>query len=375
MRRRTTRHLVVSHDATRTGAPRVAVEIQRSLRGDGTEVVGILRAGGPLAGELAAAADRSMREPLPRVRALLRRVRRLHPWLNRWDRLIAGLVLRRFRPDVVVLNTVQSACYLRAALRLDIPAVLYVHEMGSWAWEVLGRHPIDRWDRVRLVTPSAACRDALADVLGVPAGAVEVIHPPVDVDAIRARAAEVPRSGRGLVVAACGTGEEGKGVDLWLQVAQQVRQQRPDLDVRFRWIGRQKGALARRLAHDLGVEDIVDLVGEVPDAVPVMAGCDVFALPSRRDSFPLAVLEAMSLGLPVVAFDVGGVAEQVGDTGIVVTAEDTALMAKAVITLLDDATTRHDLGGLAQARARSHWDAEVAFRPALRRLVSDLAPG
>jgi glycosyltransferase involved in cell wall biosynthesis len=382
MQRTTSRYLVVTHDATRTGAPRVAIEVQQALRDDGAEVISVLRAGGAMAGDFTAAADRSLREPFPRVRARLRRSARLHPFLNRWDRLVAGLVLRRFRPDVVILNTVQAASYLPAARRRGVPAVLYIHEMGDWAWEVLARHPVDRWDQVRLVTPSASCRDAVAEVLGLPPDAVEVLHPPVDVGAIRRRAASAspsapssaPRSGSDLVVAACGTGEEGKGIDLWLRVAQQVREQRPDLAVRFRWIGRQKDAGAPQLARDLGVEDIVDLVGEVADAVPLMAGGDVFTLPSRRDSFPLVVLEAMALGLPVVAFDVGGVAEQLGDAGLVVAAEDVELMAKSVITLLDDAAARRDLGERAHARAVARWDAEVAFRPALRRLVSDLRP-
>jgi glycosyltransferase involved in cell wall biosynthesis len=71
---------------------------------------------------------------------------------------------------------------------------------------------------------------------------------------------------------------------------------------------------------------------------------------------------------------VGGVAEQLGDAGLVVAAEDVELMAKSVITLLDDAAARRDLGERAHARAVARWDAEVAFRPALRRLVSDLRP-
>jgi glycosyltransferase involved in cell wall biosynthesis len=361
-------------------------------------VVGVLRAGGVLAGELEASADRSVREPLARPRAVLRRVRRLHPLLNRLDRAIAGAILRRHRPDAVVLNTVLSASYLRPALRRDVPVVLYVHEMGRWAWDVLGRHAVDRWDRVRLVTPSVACRDALADELGVPADAVTVIHPPVDVDAVRGRApgaprpdadadadadaevadaevadaeAETARAGGGFVVAACGSGEEGKGVDLWLRVAHRIGRERPDLDVRYRWIGRQKGTLAQELVAELGLADRVELVGDVADAVPLMAGCDVLTLPSRRDSFPLVGLEAMSLGLPVVAFDVGGLAEQLGDAGVLVPAEDVDLMAKAVVTLLDDAALRRDLGDRALARARSEWDAEVAFRPALRRLLAD----
>ena len=310
--------LVVSHDATRTGAPRVALEVVRSLRGTGTEVVSVLRAGGPMADEFAVDADRSIREPLPRARAVMRRTTRLHGLLNRWDELVAGRILRRSRPDAVFLNTVQAANYLRPALRLDVPAVLYVHETGSWAWDVLHRHPIgDRWGQVHLVACSTACRDELAEAIGVSPTTIEVVHAPVDVAEVQRRAERGPDrarySRRRAFVGACGTVSKRKGTDLWLQVAHLVHAERPDLDVRFRWIGLQKGTWSQDLTVELGLTGTVEFSGEVEDPAPLLAELDVFTLPSRHDPFPLVVLEAMSLARPVIAYDLGGVAEQLGD--------------------------------------------------------------
>ena len=370
--------LVVSHDATRTGAPRVALEVVRSLRGTGTEVVSVLRAGGPMADEFAVDADRSIREPLPRVRAVMRRTTRLHGLLNRWDELVAGRILRRSRPDAVFLNTVQAANYLRPALRLDVPAVLYVHETGSWAWDVLHRHPIgDRWDQVHLVACSTACRDELAEAIGVSPTTIEVVHAPVDVAEVQRRAERGPgtapgTAGAGLRVGACGTVAKRKGTDLWLQVAHLVRAERPDLDVRFQWIGRQKGTWSQDLTEELGLTGTVEFFGEVEDPAPLLAELDVFTLPSRRDPFPLAVLEAMSLARPVVAYDVGGVAEQVGDAGVVVPAEDVGLMAAAIVELLDDDCARRALGERAEAMVTTHWDVHVQFRPAMRRILVEV---
>jgi glycosyltransferase involved in cell wall biosynthesis len=370
--------LVVSHDATRTGAPRVAVEILRSLGSNDTQVVGVLRAGGPMADEFALNADRAVQEPFPRVRATLRRRPRLHGLLNRWDELVAGRILRRHRPAAVILNTVRAANYLAPALRQGIPAVLYVHETGSWAWDVLRRHPIgDRWDEVRLLACSTACREELAGAIGVPEESIEVVHAPVDVADVRRRAgrrAAAPPSATdaGLLVGACGTVEDRKGTDLWLRVARQVRAERPELDVRFQWIGRQKGTWSQELTDELGLTGIVDFTGEINDPAPLVARLDVFTLPSRRDPFPLVVLEAMALARPIVAFDVGGVAEQLGDAGVVVPPEDVDTMAKTVIGLLDDESARRSLGRQGEARVQEHWDVHVLFRPAIRRIVAEL---
>jgi glycosyltransferase involved in cell wall biosynthesis len=380
MKRNSARVLVVSHDATRTGAPRVAVEIQRSLQQAGVEVISVLRAGGGMEGDFAATSNRLVREPFPRVRAVLRRRRQLHGLINRWDELVARFMLVRYRPAAVFLNTVRAANYLKPALARQVGAVLYVHETGSWAWQVLDRHPVDRWDEVRLVACSTACRDELAGVLGVPAGSVQVVHAPVDVDAVEARArAAAPdepdeaASERGvLTVGACGTVEERKGTDLWLEAAHLVKTRRPDLDVRFRWIGRQKGTWSQQLVDELDVADVVEFTGEIAEPAPLLAGLDVFTLPSRRDPFPLVVLEAMSLARPVVAFDVGGVAEQLGDAGVIVPTESADLLAKAIIELLDDRAARDDMGRRANERVRAHWDVNVLFRPAIRRLFADL---
>jgi len=378
---RTTTILVVSHDATRTGAPRVAVEILRSLGSADSEVVSVLRAGGPMAEEFALNADRSVVEAFPRVRALLRRKPWLHGLLNRWDERVAARVLRRNQPAAVFLNTVRSANYLNPALRLGIPAVLYIHETGDWAWDVLRRHPIgDRWDQVHLVACSNACREELAGVIGVEVETIEVVHAPVDVADVQRRAGRRPvaqpnATDAGLLVGACGTVEERKGTDLWLQVAQRVRTERPDLDVRFQWIGRQKGTWSQELTEELGLTGTVDFTGEVNDPAPLVSRLDVFTLPSRSDPFPLVVLEAMAMARPVVAFDVGGVGEQLGDAGLLVAAEDVDLMAKAVIGLVDDESARRTLGEQAEDRVREQWDVHVLFRPAIRSILADVTAG
>jgi glycosyltransferase involved in cell wall biosynthesis len=381
----TARILVVSHEARRTGAPRVAVEILRSLRKpapSATEVVCLLRAPrGPLRDDLAGAADRLAVEPLPRVRAALRRWAPLRRAVDRVDELVAWAILRRTRPALAYLNTVKSACYVRPALRLGVPVLLHVHETGALAESTLRRFPVGRrWSEVRLVACSTAARDGLAPLVGVPAERIEVIHSPVDARAVSeaggvAGPAPSDTADGGFVVGACGSVDRRKGTDLWFQVARGVRELRPGLDVRFRWVGRQKGPWPGDLAVRTGVDDMVDMAGETADPYPQLARMDVFTLTSRDDPFPLVVLEAMALGRPVVAFDVGGVREQLGDAGVVVPAGDTGAMAEAVVALLDDPVARDELGVRAAARARDLWDVGPFRQSVAHAVERALVPG
>ena len=372
--------LVVSHEAQRTGAPKVAIEIQRSLHGENeTEVVSLLRSGGPLTGGFAATSDRLRREPLARMRAVLRRSRRLRKRVDLLDELIAWSMLKRSRPTVVYLNTVKSACYVRPALWLGIPTILHVHELGPLASSTLRRYQIgERWKDVRLVACSTAARDGLAELVRVPVGDIDVVHSPVDtVDVERRGQAVGSSAGDGggsspLVVVACGLVNERKGADLWVRVVRAVRDKRPELAVRFQWVGRRPGRWPGDLAKELGVDDRIDWVGELAEPHPLIAAADLFTLPSREDPFPLVVLEAMALARPIVAFDVGGVREQLDDTGVVVPAEDVATMAGAVVKLLDDEGERRRLGAAAGHRVRLLYDIPP-FREHIKRLVEDVA--
>lgn len=401
------RVLVVSHEARRTGAPTVALEVLAALRDPASEVVCVLRAGGPLAPAFAAAADRVVREPLPRVRALLRRARALRRTVDRLDEAVAGAVLAWRRPDVAVLNTVKSACYLRPALRRGVPVVLYVHELEPLASTTLARYPLGRrWAAVHLAACSTAARDNLARVTGVPADGIAVVPSPVDAEAVvrrsgtgapspsaspagtvpaagsatgtaairRCSTGTAPAAGRpAFSVGACGTVDPRKGTDLWLEAAHLLRARRPDLDVGFRWIGRVRGPWAESLvaaASGDGLDGRVAFTGEVADPHRHLATLDVLTLTSREDPFPLVVLESMALGLPVVAFDVGGVREQLGEAGVLVDPEQPEAMAEAVARLLDDPGERERLGAAAAERVRALYDVG-RFHPCIRQVVDD----
>jgi len=114
------------------------------------------------------------------------------------------------------------------------------------------------------------------------------------------------------------------------------------------WIvgeGEQRGAI-EQTCRELGLQNRVELLGEVEDCDSLLAKADVFVLSSNYEGLPLSVLEAMSAGLPVVATEVGGVAEAVIDsqTGFLVPRLNADYLARRIDELLADDQKRQQMG-------------------------------
>ena len=127
-------------------------------------------------------------------------------------------------------------------------------------------------------------------------------------------------------------------------------------------------AVLRAEAERLGVADRVVFAGYRRDVPALLAGCDVFCLPSSAEGLPLVVLEAMAQGKPVVATPVGGTAELVvdGETGVLVPPGDAAALAEALSGLLADPERARRLGEAGRERVRSEFSAARAAEEILK---------
>ena len=129
----------------------------------------------------------------------------------------------------------------------------------------------------------------------------------------------------------------------------------------------------------LGVTGSFQLPGHRTDARMLLDAADVFVLPSRQEGLPLAALEAMDLGLPVVGTDVLGTAEVVvhGETGGLVPLRDTRALADALAELLAAPELRAHHGGAGRRRYLADFTAKrmaadtfAVYEDVLRRLGS-----
>ena len=104
----------------------------------------------------------------------------------------------------------------------------------------------------------------------------------------------------------------------------------------------------KHLAADLGIDQHVTLLGEVPSPeIPVLfQHCEFFVLPSRSEPFGIVLLEAMALGKAIVATKVGGIPEFIkdGDTGLLVESGDSQALSEGILRLIRDHELRARLG-------------------------------
>ena len=182
-----------------------------------------------------------------------------------------------------------------------------------------------------------------------------VVHGGVEQRAPRERDGHAGR----VTVGTAGTGSRRKGSDLFVAAAARVGEQNRDVD--FRMAGdlapAPDEAWARSVvatARDVGVR----YVGRA-DMSEELDALDVFVLPSRRDPFPITVLEAMAAGLPVVGARVDGIPEQLAeDSGILVSPDDAEGLGAAILRLAERPDLRARLGKAARERVAMNFTLE-----------------
>jgi glycosyltransferase involved in cell wall biosynthesis len=262
--------------------------------------------------------------------------------------------LLRLRPHVVHANTLLSLPEACVARSHGLPVVFHVHE--------LPRDNLKRSATIRL----ACCT---ADILvGVSDAVSTMLRPrarkkPV-LTAYNGVSVGAPRNApeaRAFTVGSLGTVCRVKGTDIFLRAAAIALEQRPAL--RFEHVG--EGDLHRDvgLDNELGrllgsprLQGAATMLGRM-DVATVLPRWDLFVLPSRSDAFPLATLEAMAAGVPVVASRVGGIPEQIThlEHGVLVPAGDAEALAEWIVRLHDDGALRARLAAAASRRVREEF--------------------
>ena len=191
--------------------------------------------------------------------------------------------------------------------------------------------------------------------MGLRSGSVRVIPNGLP----SSRFATTYRPGQAKRIGTVGRLEPRKGVDLLLTALHQL----PGLHLQVLGGGPMLAGLTV-LARELGLGDRCEFSGWTEDVDSTLVNWDVFVLASRAEGMPLAVLQAMHVGLPVVVTDVGSVREVVVDgvTGLVVPPDSPADLVSALRLLISDAALRERLGRAGRERARAHFGVAAMAR-------------
>jgi glycosyltransferase involved in cell wall biosynthesis len=148
-----------------------------------------------------------------------------------------------------------------------------------------------------------------------------------------------------------------KGHQYLIDAVALLSDRHPTLHVAIAGRGDLETAIISR-AGDLGVSRKIHLLGLRSDIPAVLAAADVFALPSLSEGLPLALLEAMFAGRPIVASDVGEIATALdgGRAGKLVAPGKPVDLAAALDDLLSDPNRARELGERARSRAVAEYD-------------------
>ncbi len=377
--------------ATSTNRPRVAhvttVDLSlrylllnqlERIREEGYDVVGI-SADGPDVAEVEAHGIAHFAVPMTRRFTPLADLRAL--WaLTR--------VMRRERFDVVHTHTPKAGLLGQLAARLSgVPVVVntlhgfYFHD---------GTKPLPRRFYVWMERIAAKCSDtilsqnkediATAIAEGIaPAELLKWLGNGIDVrrfdrrrlpgDDLEALRQELGLNANAPVVGFVGRLVEEKGILDLLEAAKLVSQEVPD--VQFLIVGpydeEKPDALRPDVAERYGVADRCRFVGMRHDMPELYALMDVLVLPSYREGFPRAPMEASAMGVPAVATDIRGCREAVehGVNGLLFPAGDADALSSALVGLLHDDTRRAEMGAAGRAMAEQRFDEQKVFERVL----------
>lgn len=351
------RLLAVFHESEALGAGRSVLNAVPPLEEYGWTVSGWFPDYGPLldeaAGSISTYAYRSkpIRYSLRGWRGepgIVSRLRATPAYLRTFRR-----ALLHARPHVVHANTLRTLPEARVARSLGLPVVVQVHELPPPGT----KRTLTLRVAARTADVLVAVSEAVAEVVRPQAGRTPVLVAHNGVHAPVTAAGRKTQATVGTIGTACRT----KGTDVFLQAAALAHERCPEL--RFEHIG-QSGLdddvdfqrLLAELAASSELRDVVTFLGRRP-AAEGLERWELFVLASRQDAFPLATLEAMAAGVPVIATDVGGLPEQIEhlESGVLVPPESPQALADWIVRLHSDTGRREQLAATAAARVRERF--------------------
>lgn len=158
-----------------------------------------------------------------------------------------------------------------------------------------------------------------------------------------------------------------------------VHAQRPDCHFLIAGSGMAENEGMGELVREHGLDTNMHLLGVQSDVASLFASADIFLLPSRLEGFPISIMEAMAMELPVVASTAGGTPDLVrhGEDGFLHDAADVDGMVQSVLTLMADADLRTRFGEAGRQRLAREFSLQKLGDRALRRyeeLVAEHAP-
>ncbi|MGI6657059.1 MAG: glycosyltransferase [Desulfobulbus sp.] len=284
-------------------------------------------------------------------------------------------LFRRLRPDVVQAHMFHTNLYTVLAARLAGVPVIVTTEHGKGRWG----QPVYRWLERHVIAPLSTLRVAVSEDLralrtapgGEPAEKMVVIPPCV---AIPEQGVEY-ESRQPCTIGVVGRMVAIKDYPTMLRAFSRVIRVGTDAELVFLGDGPQR-SLLENMARELDLEHRVHFLGFQSNVQERVRSFDLVAFSSLSEGIPVAMLEAMAAGVPVVATRVGGIPEAIRDgvDGLLVPSGNAQALADAILRYVGDAALRRQIGSSGRQRVASLYSREAIcsrYETIFRELLSE----
>ena len=272
--------------------------------------------------------------------------------------------IRQWAPDVLHCYSFTAELWGAIATRL-LPAserpTLITSVRGTYEWYSANQWRMKHWASQRsqgIISNSREGAEYAARQMGLPMSRFSIVHngvevpePPADaVAALRKEYTATTPNGQAdapfeTLLLFVGRLVEHKNLPRLLDAFARVAAERPHVRLLLVGGGPLHDTLAARI-RELKLDERALLLGERSDVAALMKAADLLVAPSLREGMSNVILEAMALGLPVLATRVGGTPEVIEDGrhGVLVDPTDTQALADAMLQLIDDPVRRQAIG-------------------------------
>jgi glycosyltransferase involved in cell wall biosynthesis len=302
------------------------------------------------------------------------------------DMLFFDRLVRRVRPCCVVSNFGAMSIMMTVGGLRRVPVRIHWHhtlssQIGAdWSGSRLTLRLL-RWRAsipfsfvTHAVANSAAARQDLIDTYHVPAHKCHVFWNSLDDPMSNAMLASAARANRpsSCQFACVGRFDASKGQDILLRAMAEVARKHADITIEFIGDGPER-IPCEKLAVQLGVSKNCVFAGSLPHpkVLSKMAGMWATVVPSRNEAFGLVNIESMSVGVPVIGSNTGGIAEIVRDgvDGFLFPPGDHKTLARRMIELMEDENLRAEMGKNARLRFLEQFELSRAVQTQARWII------
>ncbi len=277
-------------------------------------------------------------------------------------------IAREWRADVIHCHLPIAGVVGRLVGKLTGIPVVYTEHNKQERYHFLTRHLNLRtlaWNR-HVITCSGDVKDSIEKHIQLPHTPVEPLLNGVNTE--RFRRADFPRTRvraelrlppDKLIIGTVCVFRTQKRLHHWLVLAARLYAAHPDLHFVIVGDGPEESRLREQVTVQ-GMQDVISFPGRIQEVRPWLGAMDIYLMTSEFEGLPIAMLEAMSMELPVVATQAGGIGEAIDDRkeGFLAPVEGWEELEGPLLALIADAALRTEVGRAARARVQKDFSVE-----------------